>query len=598
MIKNKVISNEFRNFKDVAIQYPETKKENVENLFTLFSIWPIIKGSDEYIGLDIAREYSDFFTNKSGDGGIDLIFPDAEEGTLFFLQTKFSELIDNNQAIAELNKGMTTITEIESGESGIDSGVKNVYLKAKAELSDRDDLSKKIVFVSGANLNKKVIERKLKSHANYRDFEVIIINGADLTELITNLKEQLRSVDFDKVKIDEPKNFSYYDSDSKEGIFTQVSAKSLKKLWEKYQDAGLFDLNVRKYIKRKNIDDAIKETIQKNPDEFWFLNNGLTIATSHFDIDGDNIKLHNFSVVNGAQTTTLIGTNFDDDQDDFYVPTKIIMPKNELDPNEMEDFFNSISEATNSQKPINPQDLKANSREMLSMKHWLKDKNILFEIKRGVVRPKKYNGLKIKNDVLAQLIYSFVNQRPGTARSKKSSLFADASVYERIFIKPGYDNDESKQEFIVDLIRLSDKFDEVADSLLKREGMLTEEQRNAVKNGKMVMIALCGTVYNIVNNIQNPKDVIEDTVTVVNEDFQYGRFWDDTQFNEYFEKVIFGFAKTMSNRYRKSNNSTMTDYLKKDITYLEEIRRSLVEDLQEESLDKYDDKYLIFKMRS
>ena len=38
------------------------------------------------------------------------------------------------------------------------------------------------------------------------------------------------------------------------------------------------------------------------------LNNGLTIACNEYKVDGKFIKLYDFSIVNGGQTTNLIGT--------------------------------------------------------------------------------------------------------------------------------------------------------------------------------------------------------------------------------------------------------------------------------------------------
>ncbi|SUM50953.1 Uncharacterised protein [Mammaliicoccus lentus] len=45
------------------------------------------------------------------------------------------------------------------------------------------------------------------------------------------------------------------------------------------------------------------------------------------------------------------------------------------------------------------------------------------EIKRGITAPRSHSNSKIKNEEFAQLFYSFVNQRPGTARSSKKVFF-------------------------------------------------------------------------------------------------------------------------------------------------------------------------------
>ena len=58
---------------------------------------------------------------------------------------------------------------------------------------------------------------------------------------------------------------------------------------------------------------------------------------------------------------------------------------------------------------------------MKMLQSWLDKENIYLEIKRG--EKKKNKKYKIKNDELGQLIlYLFVYQQPGTARSGKTIL--------------------------------------------------------------------------------------------------------------------------------------------------------------------------------
>ncbi|MDF7627474.1 AIPR family protein [Lactobacillaceae bacterium L1_55_11] len=598
MITREPVKRELEKFEGIAKQYPELKDEKDENFFTLLAVWLVIKNTDEYNGLYIDKVFSEFFTNQVGDGGIDLIYPDVDDNSLLFVQTKFSENTDANEAVAEINKGMATVSELESNPNSLNEKLRGCYDAALNELADGDDIQRKMVFVSGGSFDKAAVEKRVSHTKNIDDFDLVIVNGDDLEGIIRDLREPVRRVNHDEVKIKAANNYSEYSSSTKEGIFTQVSAKSLKHLYDKYQDSGLFDLNVRKYIKKKSIDDEVKKTIHKHPDEFWFLNNGVTIATNAFRVDGNTIKLDDFSIVNGAQTTTLIATTLQDDEPDFYVPAKIIMPSEELSSEQMDDFFNQISEATNSQKPINPQDLKANSREMLTMKGWLKDYNIQLEIKRGIKYDRKSSDISIKNDVLAQLIYSFVNQMPGTARSKKKSLFDNVNIYKQIFRDPKYDQDRSKKDFIADLIRLNRIYEEVADELLKSDS-LTGEQGNVIKNGKFTLFALLGVVYDVINGIRKPNELIEQHGALDSEEFKYGHFLEQEEFQNNLKKLILKFVISTARVYalQVETVGTMSNYLKKDSTYAKDIRRVVAEDLQIEGQGKYDDMYSMFKIK-
>jgi hypothetical protein len=64
---------------------------------------------------------------------------------------------------------------------------------------------------------------------------------------------------------------------------------------------------LREHIVQKSVDDAIDDTIKKERENFWYYNNGITIGCNDYRIDGYKLKLYDFSIINGAQTTTKIG---------------------------------------------------------------------------------------------------------------------------------------------------------------------------------------------------------------------------------------------------------------------------------------------------
>ena len=137
------------------------------------------------------------------------------------------------------------------------------------------------------------------------------------------------------------------------------------------------------------------------------------LEISEFAVDGNKIKLYNFSIINGCQTTTLIGEYSGvNEGDDFYLPCKIVKSnKNKID----DEFYSTISkiaEASNSQKPISDRDLKSNRDELKNLKRLLlkEEPKVHLIIKRGEEIKKKsfqYIWQTIHNDFLGQLILSF-----------------------------------------------------------------------------------------------------------------------------------------------------------------------------------------------
>lgn len=363
-----------------------------------------------------------------------------------------------------------------------------------------------------------------------------------------------------------------------------ISSKSLIELYNKFQNQGLLNLNIRKYIKQKNIDDSIVNTIDKKKNKFWFLNNGITIACKSYQIDGSCIHLYNFSIVNGGQTTHLIGNHKSKDDNEFFIPCKIIANTDENIKENDSKFFNEIAEATNSQKPIKPRDLKSNAPEMIALQQHLREKNIILEIKRGEKdQIKKNNAIKIKNEELAQILYSFVNQRPGIARSNKKSLFENNAVYKKIFYLK-YPKDKEKSNFLVDLIKFNEKYSEISEKFTNKKIFLKPEELNILKNGKTTIFALFGIMYRLSNNDLSKKDFYEiKTQDILQQDFKYGKFYSNYQKDDIDKKIIKlirEFTFIINDEYQKqfnqNNVTSVSNFFKTDLTYYDKILKPII----------------------
>lgn len=204
------------------------------------------------------------------------------------------------------------------------------------------------IYVSGiTQLDEAELERKTKESATKVN-SIHYFSEKEISEVITKVTTEFETVPEYSLKIDSARNWLKYSASSQEGIIVNISNISLAKLYNAYHTKGLFNLNIRKYIRNKKVDDGIKYTLDKNRENFWFLNNGLTIACEDFDPDGDTIKLYDFSIVNGGQTTTLIGNYSGSNDDEFFIPCKIVKSSEKLDIDKKYDFYNEIAEATNS----------------------------------------------------------------------------------------------------------------------------------------------------------------------------------------------------------------------------------------------------------
>ncbi len=347
-------------------------------------------------------DQDDLVTDGTNDGGIDFLYYDEEESKVILCQSKYTGSLSFNDMIAELDKMNSTLQNFRIANTG---SYNEILKKSLQNALDRlpDDSTDNIEYniFTTAPIDVEGATRKIdNTQHGFSSDSVKIFTADDIEKEIKNTLEALDMVSYEKIKLDKPKNILEYESSKNHGIMCNILSTSLVQLYNKYAGNGLFDLNIRKYIQHKLVDSGIKRTLDKDRENFWFLNNGIIIACQDFEIDGDTIRLYDFSIVNGGQTTTLISTYKGSNTKEFYIPCKIVSTKNEK---ASATFFTQIAEATNSQKPIYPRDLKSNAPEMLTLKRLLAREDVFLEIKRGV-KPNKTYKYTIKNDELAQLI--------------------------------------------------------------------------------------------------------------------------------------------------------------------------------------------------
>ena len=184
---------------------------------------------------------------------------------------------------------------------------------------------------------------------------------------------------------------------------------------------------------------SMSKTITECPENFWYYNNGITIIAENITVspnDPNEITLKNFSIVNGAQTTSSLGLFLKESQKNseydnieslkkVYVLARILKITDKK-------MWRDIAIFNNTQNPITSRDKVANRKEQVYLHEWLLDDQypqIYVEIRRGAQIPAGFNRSfvhrKTTNEELAQLAYASFLQKPYIAKDKKSALFND-----------------------------------------------------------------------------------------------------------------------------------------------------------------------------
>lgn len=148
-----------------------------------------------------------------------------------------------------------------------------------------------------------------------------------------------------------------------EAIVTTLTGAQLHGLYEQHGDR-LFDRNVRLFLgaRKGGVNAGIRATLESSSERmnFWAYNNGVTMICDDFDVSADRkkIKLTNFSIVNGCQTTVSLANEPITKLKDVRVLARFIKST--------EKIIDSIITFNNSQNPIRLWDI--NSQDKLQKK--------------------------------------------------------------------------------------------------------------------------------------------------------------------------------------------------------------------------------------
>ncbi len=377
------------------------------------------------------------------DSGIDIFFQheNGDDSSFDVIQVKNYELTESDirdriivmeRTIEDYCKKPNSVNSESCREilsnSNLDKTNKNRCTYYVVHTGTIDDFS-------GSNENEKVITKKA--------LDILYRNESEFVE-----KDELQIGQY--MEFGKP-------SDDNGAIVCSLNGYDLAELCNTYYNTEvgrniLFGSNLRESLmtKKSKPFQSMSNTINTCPENFWYYNNGITIIAR--DIIQHNSKgileLRDFSIVNGAQTTSALGLFLRDakknnDQERIEklkstsVLTRILKVPDET-------IRQDIAIFNNTQNPITSRDMVANRPEQKRLHEWLLDDSypqIYVEVRRGAQVPASFNrGYSHRittNEELAQLVYASFLQKPFTAKDKKSALF---------------NNDYTQSEYVINKI--------------------------------------------------------------------------------------------------------------------------------------------------
>lgn len=173
-----------------------------------------------------------------------------------------------------------------------------------------------------------------------------------------------------------------------------------------------------------------KSLVEGGPEDFWWLNNGVTVVASKAVQGGKVLTVEDPQIVNGQQTSTEIFNYFQStntENDERCVMVRVIVANNAVS-------RDRIIKATNSQTAIPAASLRATEKIHRDIEEFLAPFSIYYDRRKNSQKQQGRPTDKIISiGLLAQAMMAMVLQRPDDARARPSSLIKNEEDYQLIF---------------------------------------------------------------------------------------------------------------------------------------------------------------------
>lgn len=194
----------------------------------------------------------------------------------------------------------------------------------------------------------------------------------------------------------------------------------------------LFDSNVRDFMGINSVNGDILDTLnnRKNGEDFWWLNNGITILCSSAVAIGKTITIDNVQIVNGLQTSECIYRYFLNEEhidDDRVVLIKVL-------PCDSTEIADDITRSTNNQTAVMSSSLRATDKIQEDIEDILKKEDLYYERRVNLYTNQGIPASKVFSPLyLAKGYMALVLKRPYDAIALKQKFMRKQAPYEEVF---------------------------------------------------------------------------------------------------------------------------------------------------------------------
>lgn len=342
----------------------------------------------------------DALTGRAGDKGVDAVLIDDKVKAVFLVQGKLRESLMKSGEKRDDVLGFAQLAHIVHGDDDdwesyvtkLASDARHRLENARERLLDRAYRLHLCFVTTGRVSGPLVQEARRRARTAWTPADhppgFAVLDGREvmalLGEYLDGVAPPVPSLD---LPVEDGRGSSRFDDDS--GIQSWVVTMTGEDVGKLYKQAGvrLFARNIRGYLGDTKINREMQRTLKNDPQNFWYLNNGVTIVCNEarFEQEGGR-ELLNVAypqVINGQQTTRTLADANPKDSAKARVSVRVIsIPRHSAE--QYERLVSQIVRATNWQNVIKPSDLMSNDPRQIELEREFRKLNYLYVRKRQV----------------------------------------------------------------------------------------------------------------------------------------------------------------------------------------------------------------------
>ncbi|NOS89817.1 MAG: AIPR family protein [Methylococcaceae bacterium] len=386
--------------------------------------------------------------NRSGshDGGFDGLYLEEDDGdnTLHVFQVKSAPTVGDNELSKFISDYRNLFVDGNTLALPLNKKVRSVFDTYQQWTQSGRVINVRLYFIFKGDKTKQN-EALLNRHANNTE-NLLIFDSNDLYQQIDNLvaeRKKRKPVAFsfkaEKSNIsfrNDPQALISFSIKNVKAVNFRLSALELCQLLDYEQVVNkridaLFSDNVRDFLRYNKTNKNIRDTLLSHDAEYFpFLNNGITLIAERLKLPNDMqagvypLEVLNPVIVNGLQTTHVIYDIYRDSPNALIGVYVVVRLYETTDA----DLIDKITEATNTQSPINFRDKISTRRFNDYAKEVFANAGIAYLSKRGETfyDPMSITLQKaVHSETVLKFWYATFYEQPVKAKSAKSKVLEE-----------------------------------------------------------------------------------------------------------------------------------------------------------------------------